>query len=114
MLLRSTTTTKVGSFAHPRLDVLPRPFANVRTRGRRSRAGPADEPTSMLLLQTFRGIDGKAETMRTSDLFDGKIKMRKEKANEKGKKIEKDFIFFIIIIIYIYIYIYICFFLFAF
>jgi hypothetical protein len=52
----------------------------------------------MLLLQTLRGIDGRDETLRTFDLFGGGIKIEKGKMNEKGKKIEMDFIFLFIII----------------
>jgi hypothetical protein len=54
---------------------------------------------------SVRGIDGRDETMRTSDLLGGRIKMGKGKMNEKGKKIEKDFIYFLLLL-YIYIYIY--------
>jgi hypothetical protein len=73
--------------------------------------GPADEPASVLLLQTLHGIDGRNESMRISDLFGGRIKMGKGKMNEKAKKIEKDLIF--PFYYYIHIFIYIRFFLFA-
>jgi hypothetical protein len=68
--------TEVGSFAYPRLDVLPRPFASVRARSQRTKTGPADEPVSMLPLQTLRGVD-MGDAMCTSDLFGGRGKMGK-------------------------------------
>jgi hypothetical protein len=96
MLLRPTTTTEVDSFAHPRLDVLPRPLRSVRARGRRSRAGPADEPVSMLPLQTLRGVDMETRlcALPTCSAEEERMEERKEISKEE-RKVEKNFILFI-------------------